>query len=59
MWNSVFVLLPNNNALVWIRVLNIYGPPVQATFKSSTQVFTTVVSKVQIPVYICARWKAV
>jgi len=58
MWNSVFSSLPNNGQTVWIRVLNVYGEPVLATYDSAQQTFTTITTAVILPVYYVARWKA-
>lgn len=58
MWNSIFDILPLNNQIVWIRVLNIYGPPVLAQWKTAQQSFTTIDTSITIPSYFCARWKS-
>lgn len=56
-WKTPFKELPQNGQTVWIRVLNIYGEPVVATFDANTQLFTTVLTGVVIPLYQASRWK--
>lgn len=57
LWNSVLNDLPNNNDIVWVRVLNIYGAPVLAQYKSSTMRFTTIDTSVVMDAIEVARWK--
>lgn len=57
-WKSVFFELPTNNEIVWIRVLNIYGPPVLAQWKQGTRLFTTVTTSVKLEAKFVARWKS-
>lgn len=57
MWNSPFKLMPANGQVVWLRVITIYGELVVATYNSVTQTFTTNVTAIVIPAYMCARWK--
>jgi len=56
-WNSVLFVLPANNEIVWVRVLNIYGEPVLAQFKSSKDEFTTVTTGLTLPAINIARWR--
>lgn len=56
-WNSVLFVLPNNNDIVWIRVLNIYGEPVLAQYKAAKQEFTTQTTSVVLPASFVARWR--
>ena len=56
-WKSILFELPNNNDIVWVRVLNIYGEPVLAQFKTGPSKFTTVTTGVDLPVYTVARWR--
>lgn len=57
LWKSPFKELPNNGQQVWIRVLNIYGEPVVATYNANNQVFTTTLTEIVIPLYQVSRWK--
>jgi len=58
MWQTIFLTLPANNEVVWIRVLNIYGEPTLAKYKASRQEFRVVSTGITIPVYFVARWKS-
>jgi hypothetical protein len=57
-WQSVFESLPANNEVVWVRVLNYYGEPVLAQYKSFQDEFTSVTTSVDFPVFYVARWKS-
>lgn len=57
MWQSVFKSLPDNNQIVWIRVLNIYGQITLAQYDSSKQEFEVIETGIVIPVFFVARWK--
>lgn len=57
MWQSIFKALPQNNQLVWIRVLNIYGEITLAEYNSNNQEFIVVVTGLVIPAYFVSRWK--
>ena len=56
-WKSVLFELPNNNDIVWIRVLNIYGEPVLAEFKTAQKQFTTITTSIVVPAVNVARWR--
>lgn len=50
------VEFPADGDKVWIRVLNYYGPPFQASWDLASQLFTTVDTGLIIPGYYIARW---
>ena len=56
-WKTILEELPTNGQLVWIRITNVYGQLVKATYNSSMQQFTTQDTSVIIPAYQVARWK--
>ncbi len=56
-WKSVFFELPENNQVVWVRVLSIYGEPVLSTYKSNGKIFTTDTTGIVIEAIQVARWK--
>lgn len=58
MWQSVFKTLPDNNQIVWIRVLNIYGQITLAQYDSSKQEFEVIETGIIIPVIFVSRWKS-
>jgi alkylated DNA nucleotide flippase Atl1 len=58
MWKTVFKELPNDEAIVWIRVLNIYGEITLAKWSQENQMFEVLTTGVLIPAYFCARWKS-
>tara|TARA_R110000868_G_scaffold410416_2_gene698398 strand:+ start:1611 stop:1793 length:183 start_codon:yes stop_codon:yes gene_type:complete len=57
MWKTIIQELPNDNQIVWIRVLNIYGELAIATYIANKQHFISSVTEVEIPVYQVSRWK--
>jgi len=57
MWHSVFNLLPDNGATVWVRVLDIYGQIGLATYNTDTKEFTTINTEIIIPAVMVGRWK--
>lgn len=58
MWQSIFKNLPDNNQIVWIRVLNIYGQITLAEYNSNNQEFIVVETGLIIPAYFVSRWKS-
>lgn len=57
-WKTVFKELPQNNEIVWIRVLNIYGEITLAKYSGGPSKFEVILTGVDIPVYMVARWKS-
>jgi len=57
MWNNIFVSVPSDVDMVWIRAPFFFGNPVLATYSNSTQLFTTVDTSIVIPAYLIGRWK--
>ncbi len=56
-WLTVFKELPNDEQVVWIRVINIYGDPVLAEFDSASVQFVSVTTGIVIEAAQVARWK--
>jgi len=56
-WKSVLFELPANMQVVWIRVLNIYGEPVLAEYRSAQKTFTTQTTGIILNARFIARWK--
>lgn len=56
MWKSPFKFLPNDEQIVWIRVISIYGELTQAEYSESNQTFTVVSTGLIIPAYVVSRW---
>lgn len=56
-WKNPFLELPADGEVVWVRVLNFYGPPAQAKYTEADQTFTSQVTFLVIPAYYVARWK--
>ncbi len=56
-WNTIFKILPANNEIVWIRVLNVYGEITLAKYKASQEKFKVMTTNIKIPVYQVSRWK--
>ena len=57
-WNSIFFETPNNNQIVWVRVISIYGEPVLAKWKNNRKVFQTITTEIKFDAIYCARWKS-
>ena len=57
MWQSVFLTLPPDQTIVWVRVLNIYGQLALAQWDMTLQTFTIQTTGIVVPVYMVARWK--
>lgn len=57
-WKSVFVELPANNEVVWIRVLTIYGELTKAKYNAGKETFEVDLTGIIIPVYMVGRWKS-
>jgi len=57
MWKTIFLELPVDGTIVWIRVLNIYGQLGLAEWDATLQQFTMQTTGIFIPAYMCARWK--
>ena len=58
MWQSIFLTLPADQQIVWVRVLDVYGQLALALYDSTSQTFIIQTTGVVIPVYIVSRWKA-
>jgi alkylated DNA nucleotide flippase Atl1 len=58
MWKSMFKELPENNQIVWIRVLNQYGELAQGRWVANKQHFVTTLTGLIIPAYQVSRWKS-
>lgn len=58
MWQSIFLSLPADQQIVWIRVLDVYGQLALALYDATSQTFIIQTTGVVIPVYIVSRWKA-
>lgn len=58
MWQTLFKTFPADQAIVWIRVLNIYGEPTLALFDETSQTFVVQMTGLIIPAYQVARWKS-
>lgn len=56
-WFKIWNVLPANQEIVWIRVLNYYGEPFLAKFSTGPEKFTSVTTSIDIPVYYIARWR--
>lgn len=58
MWKTIFLELPMDQEVVWIRVLNIYGQLGLALWDESLQSFTMQTTGISVPVEMCSRWKS-
>lgn len=58
MWQSIFLTLPADQQMVWVRVLDVYGQLALARYNAPQQTFVIQTTNVVIPVYIVSRWKA-
>jgi len=57
MWYSPFSQLPTNGQTVWIRISSNPNTPVQATYNSTTQIFTTTATALTVPAINVSKWK--
>lgn len=57
MWYSPFSQLPTNGQTVWIRIASNPTEPVQSTYNSATQIFTTVATGLTVPAINVSKWK--
>ena len=57
-WKTVFLEVPVNLEVVWIRVLNIYGELTLAQYIAANQTFVVQSTGIIIPVYFVSRWKS-
>lgn len=58
MWKTLFKELPQDQEIVWIRVLNIFGEITLAKTDYATQSFIVQETGLVIPAYQVARWKS-
>ncbi len=56
-WFTLSESVPADGQTVYIRVNFFYGAPFQATWNSSTQQFTSVVTGIIFPAFTVARWQ--
>ena len=50
MWQSIFLTLPADQQIVWVRVLDVYGQLALALYDSTSQTFIIQTTGVVIPV---------
>jgi len=58
MWKTIFLELPVNQEIVWVRVLNVFEQIGLALWDEPTQTFTIQTTGIVFPVEMCARWKS-
>ena len=59
MWYSPFVLLPANGQTVYIRIAQNPTEPIEATYNTALQQFTTVLTGLTVQAYLISKWRAI
>lgn len=57
MWKTIFKEMPINKSTYWIRVLNVYGELAVAEFIAERQIFKTIDTGIEIPMFMVSRYK--